>query len=94
MLGVYTINANQVTGHKSHVEHQNRVSNPPEQSENMPAVAQGPPPEEEELILAESFWLVRSPAYPRTDSIENEHPERADGEDDAQEDIARRNTAR
>lgn len=59
----------------------------------MPAIAEGPPPEEEKLIVAESFRLVRSPAYPRTDSIENEHPDRADGEEDAQEDIARRNAA-
>lgn len=88
-LCVYTTKGSQVHGSDSSVQHQKRVSNLPEKSEDMPPVAQGPPPEKEKLIFAETFRLVRRPAYPRGDSIENEHPDCADGEDGAQEDIAR-----
>lgn len=59
----------------------------------MPPVAQGPPPEEEKLIFAISLRLVRLPADPRRDRVENEHPDRAEGKKSAQEDVPRRDAA-
>lgn len=70
------------------------VADHPHKDELVPAGAELAPAEEEELVHAEPFGLVRRPGHPRGRRVEDHDARGAEAEDGAHDDVARRDAAK